>query len=300
MTARPVALVTGATSGIGEATADRLQAAGYRVFAVGRNPEGLQRLTSRGLTARALDVTDGAAVGRLVDEIAADHGAVDVLVNSAGFPLTCPLEQLALDDLRNLFETNVVATLHLSQAVLPGMRQRGSGVIVNIGSTGGRFASPGAGGYHVVKYGMEALSMSLRAEVAPFGVKVVLLDPTVVHTPFVTAQQEAQPVYAADDPYGDFKRRYADNTRQLSAKSGVMIEPDVVARAVLRVVRARNPRPRYIVGFSGKATVLARALVTDRMWDRILLRGLRGAGSAAPTRSPARNPIRDILSRWPR
>lgn len=275
MSAQPVALVTGATSGIGEATAERLQAAGYRVFAVGRNPEALQRLAARGLNARALDVTDEVAADRLVAEIESDHGAVDVLVNSAGFPLTCPLEQLPLDDLRNLFETNVVASLHLAQAVLPGMRQRGSGVIVNIGSTGGRFASPGAGGYHVIKYGMEALSLSLRAEVAPFGVRVVLLDPTAVRTPFVTSQQEARPSYAADDPYGGFKIRYADNTRQLSAKRGVMIEPDVVARAVLRVVRAKNPRPRYVVGLSGKATVFARSLLTDRMWDRILMRGLR-------------------------
>ncbi len=275
MSAQPIALVTGATSGIGEATADRLQDAGYRVFAVGRNPEALQRLQSRGMVACALDVTDEAAVTRLVADIEAEHGAVNVLVNSAGFPLTSPLEQLALQDLRDLFETNVVAALHLSQAVLPGMRERRTGVIVNIGSTGGRFASPGAGGYHVVKYGMEALSLSLRAEVASFGVRVVLLDPTVVRTPFVTSQQEAQPVYAADDPYGDFKRRYADNTRRLSARRGVMIEPDAVARAVLRVVRARNPKPRYIVGLSGKVTVLARALVTDRMWQRILLGGLR-------------------------
>lgn len=270
-----VALVTGATSGIGEATADRLHAAGYRVFAVGRNPEALQRLASRGLDARALDVTDEAAVGRLVSEIEADHGGVDVLVNSAGFPLTSPLEQLALPDLRSLFETNVVAALHLSQAVLPGMRDRGRGTIVNIGSTGGRFASPGAGGYHTVKFAMEALSLSLRAEVAPFGVRVVLLDPTAVRTPFVTTQQEARHSYADDDPYGAFKLRYADNTRELSAKRGVMIEADTVAHAVLRVVRAKNPRPRYVVGLSGKATVLARALLTDRMWERILMRGLR-------------------------
>lgn len=275
MSAEPVALVTGATSGIGEASADRLQEAGYRVFAVGRNPEALKRLQARGLAARALDVTDEAAVQHLVAEITAEHGGVDVLVNCAGFPLTSPLEQLPLDALRSLFETNVVAALHLAQAVLPGMRRRGAGTIVNIGSTGGRFASPGAGGYHVIKYAMEALSLSLRAEVAQFGVRVTLLDPTAVRTPFVTSQQEAQDSYADDDPYGAFKRRYADNTRRLSAKAGVMIEPDVVARAVVRAVRAKNPRPRSIVGFSGKATVLARVLLTDRTWERILMRGLR-------------------------
>jgi NADP-dependent 3-hydroxy acid dehydrogenase YdfG len=206
---KPIALITGATSGIGEATAYRLHDRGYAVFAAGRNPEALNTLRSRGLHARTLDVTDEAAVARLVDEIHTDHGGVDVLVNSAGYPLPCPLEQVALSDLRQLFETNVVATLHLSQLVLPGMRARKAGRIVTIGSTGGRFTSPGAGAYHVVKYGVEALSLSLGAEVAPFGVRVVLIDPTGVRTPFVTSQFETVHSYPDDDPYGQFKMRYA-------------------------------------------------------------------------------------------
>jgi len=276
MTKEHVALVTGATSGIGEATAHRLHARGYRVFAVGRNREALDALRSRGLQARALDVTDEAAVAQLVEEIHADHEAVDVLVNSAGFPLPCPLEQVALSDLRNLFETNVVATLHLSQAVLPGMRSRGAGSIVNIGSTGGRFTSPGAGAYHIVKYGVEALSLALRAEVAQFGVHVVLIDPTGVRTRFVESQLEVTHSYADDDPYGEFKRRYADTTRALTKTPGVMIDADTVARAVARAVEAKSPKPRYIVGLSGKASVLARHLLTDRMWDRVMMRGLSG------------------------
>ncbi|MFZ0906884.1 MAG: SDR family NAD(P)-dependent oxidoreductase [Mycobacterium sp.] len=271
---QPIALVTGATSGIGEATAYRLQALDYVVFAAGRNPEALDTLRSRGLQARALDVTDEAAVARLVEEIHADCGGVDVLVHSAGFPLPCPLEQVALSDLRNLFETNVVATLHLSQAVLPGMRARGAGRIVTIGSTGGRFTSPGAGAYHIVKYGVEALSLALRAEVAQFGVRVVLIDPTGVRTRFVTSQLEATPSYADDDPYGEFKRRYAATTRSLTEMPGMMVGADTVARAVIRAVKSRNPKPRYIVGASGKASVLARALLTDRMWDRVMSRGL--------------------------
>ena len=119
-------------------------------------------------------------MARLVEEIHTDYGGVDVLVNSAGFGLPRPLEQVALSDLRNLFETNVVAMLHLSQAVLPGMRARRAGTIVNIGSTGGRFTTPGAGAYHISKYGVEALSLALRAEVEQFGVRVVLIDPTGV------------------------------------------------------------------------------------------------------------------------
>jgi NADP-dependent 3-hydroxy acid dehydrogenase YdfG len=275
MTTKPIALVTGATSGIGEATAYRLQARNYKVFAAGRNPTALENLRSRGLQARTLDVTDEAAVAELMEEIQTSYGGVDVLVNSAGFPLPCPLEQVALSELRNLLETNVIATLNLSQAVLPGMRARGAGSIVTIGSTGGRFTSPGAGAYHIAKYGVEALSLALRAEVAQFGVRVVLIDPTGVRTRFVQSQLEATHSYADDDPYGEFKRRYADTTRALTKTPGMMVSADTVARAVVRAVEARNPKPRYIVGVSGKASVLARSLLTDRMWDRVMMQGLK-------------------------
>jgi short-subunit dehydrogenase len=275
MKTKPVALITGATSGIGEATADRLHSRGYQVFAAGRNPEVLHALRSRGLQARALDVTDEAAVARLIDEIHTDHAGVDVLVNSAGCGLPGPLEQVALSELRNLFEINVIAMLHLSQAVLPGMRARGTGTIVNIGSTGGRFASPGAGGYHISKYGVEALSLALRAEVKQFGVRVVLIDPTAVRTKFLDAQRTAMAQsYAVDDPYGEFKRRYADVTGSMAENSLLTLDADTVARAVVRAVMAKNPKPRYIVGASGKASVLARLLLTDRMWDRLLMKPL--------------------------
>ena len=271
MKPQPVALVTGATSGIGEATAHRLQAQNYLVFAVGRNPSALDALRSQGFQARTLDVTDEPAVTQLVDEINTDHGGVDVLVNSAGFPLRGPLEQVALNDLRSLFETHVVGPLQLSQAVLPGMRARRTGIIVNIGSTGGRFTSPGAGAYHVSKYGLEALSLALRAELMPFGVRVALIDPTGVRTRFVEAQLEETRSYANDDPYGEFKRRYDEAALALTKTPGVMVDADTVARFVMRVVKAKNPKPRYIVGLSGHATILAQTLLTDRMWERITL-----------------------------
>lgn len=271
MNVPPVALVTGATSGIGEATAYRLHAKGYLVFAVGRNPFALDELQARGCQARALDVTDEAAVTRLAEEVNSEYGGVSVLVNSAGFPLRSPLEQVSLCDLRSLVETHVVAPLHLSQAFLPQMRARGTGIIVNIGSTGGRFTSPGAGAYHISKYGLEALSLALRAELKQFGVRVVLIDPTGVRTRFVEAQLEETRRYADDDPYGEFKRRYDDAALALTRAPGVMVDADTVARVVMRVIKARNPKPRYVVGLSGHATILAQTLLTDRMWERITL-----------------------------
>ena len=275
MKSQPIALVTGATSGIGEATAYRLQNRGYLVFAVGRNTEALTSLQSKGFQARALDVTDEVAVAELVEEIHTDCGGVDLIVNSAGFPLPCPLEQVPLNELRRLFETNVVGALHLSQLVLPGMRARGTGRIITVGSTGGRFTSPGAGAYHIVKYGVEAFSLALRAEVASFGIRVVLIDPTGVRTNFVESQLQETHSYASDDPYGEFKRRYAETTRTLTKTPGLVISADSVARVVVRAAEARNPKPRYIVGASGKASVLARQLLSDRMWDRIMMTRLK-------------------------
>ncbi len=275
MTTAPTALVTGATSGIGRATAHALSARGFEVYAVGRNDVALAALRSDGLHARALDVTDEAACMRLVDDILTDRGCIDVLVNSAGFPLPCPLEQVPLDTLRSLFETSLVSALHLSQLVLPGMRERRSGTIVTIGSTGGRFSSAGAGGYHIVKFGVEAFSLSLRAEVAPYGVRVVLIDPTGVRTRFIDSQHEEMVTYADDDPYGEFKRRYAATTLRLTTVPGLMIDADTVARAVLRAVDAKDPKPRYVVGLSGKFSVVARALLSDRMWERVMTRDLR-------------------------
>jgi NADP-dependent 3-hydroxy acid dehydrogenase YdfG len=277
MTTKSIALVTGATSGIGEAIAYRLQARDYVVFAAGRNPEALDGLRSRGLEARALDVTDEAAVTRLVAEIDTDYGGVDVLVNNAGFGLAGPLEQVALKDLRSLFETNVVAMLHLSQAVLPRMRARRAGTIVNIGSIVGRFTTPGAGAYHISKYSVEALSLALRAEVRPFGVRVALIEPTGVrNTKFVDALRTATPSNGDQDPYGEFKRRYDEVTRAMAEMPLMTVDADTVAHAVVRAVQAKNPKPRYIVGASGRASLLARLLLTDRMWDRLLMKGLGG------------------------
>jgi NADP-dependent 3-hydroxy acid dehydrogenase YdfG len=272
----PVALITGATSGIGEATAYRLQSRGYTVFAVGRNREALNILQSRGLQARPLDITDEKAVAELVEEIDAKYGGVDVLVNNAGLGLSSPLEQVPLTGLRQIFETNVVAMLHLSQAVLPGMRARRAGTIINVGSTAGRWPSPCVGAYHITKYSVAALSQVLRAEVQQFGLRVVLIEPTGVRdTGFIDAQFPAATPDSGHDAYEKLKYHYAETTRALAENRFVTVDAEAVARAVVRAIEARNPKPRYIIGASGKASVLLRLLLTDRMWDRIMLKSLK-------------------------
>ena len=149
------------------------------------------------------------------------------------------------------------------------MRARRAGRIITIGSTGGRFTSPGAGAYHTVKYAVEALSLSLGAEVAPFGVRVVLIDPTGVRTPFVTSQFETVHSYPDDDPYGEFKIRYAETTRRLAKTTGYdWSAPTRWPARWCGPSKPRIPNPATSSGRPGKASVLARALLSDRMWDR--------------------------------
>jgi short-subunit dehydrogenase len=173
---------------------------------------------------------------------------------------------VSLSDLRSIFETNVVAMLHLSQAVLPGMRARGAGTVINMGSTADRWTSPGAGAYHISKYGVAVLSQVLGAEVRPFGVRVVVIEPTGVRdTGFIDSRRTATLSEEGNDSYGEFKRRYVQMTGALAEKPVVTVDADTVARAVVRAVEARNPKPLYILGLSGKASVTARLLLSDRM-----------------------------------
>lgn len=191
--------------------------------------------------------------------VEAAHGAVDVLVNNAGYGLNGPLEEVTMDDVRREFETNVFGLLRMSQLVLPGMRRRRRGRIVNVGSSGGVFTTPGAGAYHASKYAVESLSDALRMEVRPFGVQVALIQPTGVHTAFAGKIVETLPQTGSDSPYAAFKANYARVTERVFTLPGI-VQPEDVARAILHAAQSRRPHTRYKVGatayvFGGAARV---------------------------------------------
>ena len=271
-TDRPVALLTGATAGIGRASAEALRAAGFLVYATGRNREALAELEAAGLPNMPLDVTDEQARLAAVQEIEKRHGRIDLLVNNAGYGVSGPLEELALETVRANFETNVFAMLHLSQLVLPGMRARGSGRIINIGSIGGLFTAPGAGSYHMTKYAVEALSDALRAEVRGFGIDVVLVQPTGVKTGFIDTQLATLRPVGVDDPYAGFKTGFATRSRQLfEPRNRASITVDKAAAAITRAAVTPKPRTRYKVGAAARVLVWTRRLLPDRAWDRVAL-----------------------------
>ena len=274
-------LVTGCSSGIGRATAQRLHQGGYPVYATARRLEVLDDLAAAGMTTLVLDVTDEGSMRAAVDRVVADHGAVSVLVNNAGYALQGTVEETPLDQVRRQFDTNVFGLVRLTQLVLPGMREQGWGRVVNIGSMGGRFTFPGGGFYHASKHAVEAISDALRLEVAPFGVKVSLVQPGPVRSGFeqtAVATIDASAGTGADGsgidagPYGQFHQDLADRIAAAygDRRADLNVTADDVAQVVARAVTSDHPRARYAVGVLAKTMITTRRLTPDPLWDRIV------------------------------
>lgn len=268
-----VALVTGASSGIGRASALALYSAGFIVYATARSADSLQGLADLGVRTLLLDVTDDASMVRALTDIEADGPPVGVLVNNAGYGLNGPIEELDLPEVRREFETNVFGLLRLCQLVLPGMRRAGWGRIINIGSVGGSFTAPGAGAYHASKYALEAINDALRCEVQNFGVDVTLIKPTGVYTDFDRKIAGTMPDTGPDSPYLAFKANHVRVTQAMftpGRNAAGIIRPEQVAAVVVQAALARRPRTRSVVGLSGHLYLTLRRLLPDRAWDRLM------------------------------
>jgi NAD(P)-dependent dehydrogenase (short-subunit alcohol dehydrogenase family) len=258
------ALITGCSSGIGHATALRLHAAGYDVYATSRRPERLTELAAAGIQTLRLDVTDEESMAAAVAQITAQHRAVRVLVNNAGFELAGPVEEVPLAEARRQFDTNLFGLARLTQLVIPGMREAGGGTIINLSSVFGRFAVPGNAYYAASKHAVSAVSDALRLELAAFGIRVVLVEPTAARTSL-----NANTAWAAtgpDGPYGEFSsqlgdwhsRTYAGPPYNIAGR--LSVTADDVAATIARAAASRHPRARYPVG------ILARGLFALRRW----------------------------------
>jgi NAD(P)-dependent dehydrogenase (short-subunit alcohol dehydrogenase family) len=260
-------LVTGCSSGIGKATAERLLDEGWTVYATARRPETVAELQAKGAKTLALDVTDEASMTAAVEAVLQAEGAVGVLVNNAGYSQSGAVESVPLDQVRRQFETNVFGLLRMCQLVLPGMREQHWGRIVNLSSMGGRVVFPGGGIYHATKYAVEALSDALRFEVRGFGVEVIIIEPGLIVTNF--GETAAGSVEAEDGPYGEFNRKVAELTE--GAYHGPMAKlgggPETVAKTIAAALAAEHPKARYPVTASAHLMINQRRLMPDRLWD---------------------------------
>jgi len=272
-----IALVTGATDGLGRAAAILLASQGYRVFAGGRNADRLAAIDQLArerklpLEAIELDVTDEASAGRAVSEIERRAGPVDILVNNAGIAIAAVVEELSIADFRKVFDTNLFGAIRMCQRVLPEMRRRRRGRIINMSSISGRVAVPLMGAYASSKFAVEAVSDALRLELYPFGIHVVLIEPGYIPTSMNRTAAELSSEYAKNaerSPYRGVYQRFLrswEKTRRAS-----QYKPEDCARVVLRAIEDEPPRARYVVTREAKFGVLARRLLSDRAFDRSL------------------------------
>lgn len=265
-------LVTGASSGIGEETAVFLAHKGFRVFAGARRIESLRDLAAVGsgrITPVPIDVTDEASIAAAVKLIADEGVILYGLVNNAGVSVMGPCERIPLDEWRRQYETNVFGLVAVTQAVLPQMRKAGRGRIVNIGSLAGRIASPFQGAYASSKHAVEGLSDALRRELVPHGIRVSVIRPGFINTPFGHQEQASLDRYAGDDVYGEqlqaFKEWHAKGHPNAPS-------PVVVADAVHQALTAERPHSRYTAPPKMLGALMARNLLPSAVSDRILER----------------------------
>ena len=266
---RQVVLITGSSTGIGRATAAEAASRGHQVFASARREKDLEGLTRPGsIDALALDVTDAASIERAVAEVLRRAGRLDVLVNNAGYGQYGSVEDVKLPDWRRQYEVNVFGAVATIQAVLPSLRESG-GTIVNVSSVAGKIAIPFAGPYCSSKHALEAISDALRVEVAPFGIRVVLVEPGPIATNFGDrARAEVKPFLDKPGPYTAFYRE-AERAMDRDFRRGQR-PAEAAARVIVDAFEANRPRARYTVTAMAKIGIPARRFLPDRVFDRAM------------------------------
>jgi len=264
-----VALVTGASSGIGEATARRLQEAGFATYAVARRTDRMSALEDEGVHTFAMDVTDDASMVAGVQRVVDEQGRIDVLVNNAGYGSYGAVEDVPIDEARRQFEVNVFGLARLVQLVLPHMRAQKSGRIINISSVGGKFYEPLGAWYHATKFAVEGFSDSLRLELAPFGIQVVIIEPGPIITEWNTISRDSLVDVSRGGAYEERAGRVR-KTMERGDTGWAGSSPDLVAKKIVTAATARRPRIRYPVGKGAGSIVLARRLLPDRFFDAVV------------------------------
>jgi NAD(P)-dependent dehydrogenase (short-subunit alcohol dehydrogenase family) len=266
-----VAIITGASSGIGSAAALSLLSQGFTVYGAARRIDRLEALASQGVKPLALDVTDAKSMQDGIANVMASSGRIDVLVNNAGYGSYGAIEDVSQEEAKRQFDVNVFGAMELTKLVLPQMRKQGSGRIINISSVGGRAVGPFGGWYHGTKFALEALSDSLRMELKPFGIDVVVVEPGGIKSEFLDIAASGLQATSGNGPYADrVKSMLASftNPRMMSMQS----PPQVIADIIARAATVKQPKTRYVAGFGARPLVTLRRLLSDRAFDSLISR----------------------------
>ena len=265
-----VALVTGASSGIGKAIAFQLIEDGLTVYVAARRVEKMQDLEQRGAVVLKMDITVEEDINRAIEQIANDHNSIDVLVNNAGYAVYGAMEDTTIEDARRQFEVNLFGAANLTKAVLPAMRAKKSGKIINISSIGGKTYNPLGSWYHATKHALEGWSDCLRLELAPFNIDVVIIEPGVIKTEIFNLMLVQMMERSGNSAYSAMAKKIAEAVEN-SQKQGNASDPSVIAKVVSQAVKAKKPKTRYAAGKFAKPLLLMRKWFSDRIFDKIIM-----------------------------
>jgi len=273
---KKVIVITGASSGIGKATALQLIKEGHTVYGAARRVKQMNELVSLGGKAIKMDVTNHDEVYSEIQKIIDAEGRIDVLVNNAGYAVYGPIEEIDAQQAKRQFDVNLFGLAEVTKAVLPVMRSQGSGTIINVSSIGGKIYTPLGAWYHASKFALEGWSDCLRLEVNQFGINVVIIEPGAIKTEFAEAMDQ-QFNEDNNSPYKELKVLIS-RMMQSSNEPGNSSEPTVIANTISKAIHSKKPKTRYVSGKMGKQTLFFRKIMSDKVFDKVLLRMVKNFG----------------------
>lgn len=266
---KKVALITGASSGIGESAAILLQNAGFKVYGAARRVEKMKDLESKGISTITLDITKEESIENCVNTILENDGRIDVLVNNAGYGSYGAVEDVPMEEARRQFDVNIFGLARLTQLVLPKMRENHFGKIVNISSMGGKVYTPFGAWYHATKHALEGWSDSLRLEVKPFGIDVIVVEPGGIKTPWGTIAAENLKKTSGKGAYAESANKAAESTAKMYS-SNQLTKPEAIGKVILKAVTAKRPKRRYVKGFGAKPALFIRKWFGDGIYEKVI------------------------------
>ncbi|MHA8263477.1 oxidoreductase [Lactobacillaceae bacterium Melli_B3] len=266
-----VVLITGASSGIGYDVAKNLATQGNnKVYGAARRLEKMESLKQYGVTPLKLDVTDEQSRQEVVDIVLRNEGRIDVLINAAGYGLYGPIETIPLSEAQKQMDVNVMGLAGMIQLVLPKMRKKHSGRIINISSVAGRVTSYFGGWYHASKYAVESLSDALRMEVKEFGIDIVLVEPGLVTTPWGTIAGNNLKKSTDHTAYAKLGNKAANVMTQIYGSGKFLTKPQTIANVIVKATLNKHPRTRYLKGTGSHLGVVSHAILPDRTFDWVM------------------------------
>lgn len=265
-----VALITGASSGMGKSTANILHRQGYKVYGAARRTEKMSDLEEKGMGVLSMDITDDSSVESAINEIINKEGRIDILINNAGYGSYGSVEDVPIEEAKRQFEVNMFGLARITQLVIPHMREQKSGRIVNITSMGGKIYTPFGAWYHATKHAVEGWSDSLRLELKPFGIDVVVVEPGGIKTEWGIIAADNLIKTSGQGAYAKIAKTVADNTREMYL-GDKLTNVEVLGKTIAKAATDKKPKTRYVKGYGAKLALFVRKWFGDRIFDRVIM-----------------------------